>query len=132
MARKGKSGPVWGSLFLGRLQVYNVSQSWKLGKTPKQCQYFIANLVVDKKWLSKGGENMDKNGTGSKSVGSQEYYGGIGRADGFGHGHKNNATGYDRPPIQGSSVENALGWAGTMGTAGKSNVNIGNGGQRKP
>ena len=63
--------------------------------------------------------------TGSKFVGSQEYYGGIGQPDGFGHGHRNHDTGYDRPPISGDAVENVVGWTAIMGAIGKSNVNVG-------
>lgn len=60
-----------------------------------------------------------------KQVNNQTYYGGIGAADGFGHGHFNGDTGYNRPAIGGESVENALGWAAVMGTFGKPNIDVG-------
>jgi hypothetical protein len=58
-------------------------------------------------------------------VGSQVYYGGIGGPDGFGHGHYNLDTGYNRPPIGGDSVVNALGWTAIMGGHNKHNIDIG-------
>jgi hypothetical protein len=60
-----------------------------------------------------------------KQVGSQIYYGGIGAPDGFGHGHYNGDTGYNRPPIGGDSVVNALGWTAIMGAARKPNIDVG-------
>lgn len=65
------------------------------------------------------------NNTGSKTVGSHTYHGGIGKPDGFGHGHINHGTGYNRPAIGGASVKNALGHTAVMSTYGKSNVSIG-------
>jgi hypothetical protein len=61
--------------------------------------------------------------------GSQIFYGGIGQPDGFGHGHYNLDTGYNRPPIGGDNVLNALGWTAIMQPGGnppnKHNINIG-------
>jgi len=80
---------------------------------------------------------MDKNRTGQKTDAnkpSQVYFGGIpsvttgNTSDGFGHGHQNNDTGYIRPPVQGSSIQNTAGWTGIMGSAGKRNIDVGDGG----
>lgn len=52
------------------------------------------------------------------------YYDGLNQPDGFGHGHYNHQTGYNRPPMN----ENPLGWAAIMdknGPIGKSNVDVG-------
>ncbi len=49
------------------------------------------------------------------------YYGGIGAPDGFGHGHYNHQTGYNRPSVH----ENPLGWAAIMGGGDKPNVDVG-------
>jgi hypothetical protein len=54
-----------------------------------------------------------------KQVGNQIYYGGIGSPDGFGHGHYNGNSGYNRPAIGGDSVINALGWTAVMGATHK-------------
>jgi hypothetical protein len=67
-------------------------------------------------------------------IGSQVYYGGISNPHsqpglGFGHGHYNLDTGYNRPPIGGDSVINALGWTAIMQPGGhpsnKHNIDIG-------
>jgi hypothetical protein len=76
-------------------------------------------------------------------IGSQIYYGGIDNPNigqveqgkvnlGFGHGHINPATGYNRPPVGGPdsknvTVENAIANTSIMGTFGKPNVDIGGG-----
>ena len=60
-----------------------------------------------------------------KRVGEQIYYGGLGAPDGFGHGHFNGESGYNRPPIGGESAEHALGWTAVMNTFGKRNIDVG-------
>lgn len=60
-----------------------------------------------------------------KQVGNQVYYDGIGGPDGFGHAHYNGDTGYNRPAVGGDSIENAVGWAAVMHTAGKRNIDVG-------
>lgn len=49
------------------------------------------------------------------------YYDGIGSADGFGHGHYNHQTGYNRPAVN----ESPLGWAAVNGAIGKPNIDVG-------
>jgi len=69
---------------------------------------------------------MDQQSNGSKAYGDNQLaYGGLGEPDGFGHGHYNGNTGYNRPPIGGSSVENALGWEAVMHTFGKRHIDVG-------
>lgn len=64
-----------------------------------------------------------------KWVGDQYYYGGVGAPDGFGHGHYNENTGYNRPAMNDQSVTGALGWTAIMQPGGnppnKHNIDIG-------
>lgn len=52
--------------------------------------------------------------------------------DGFGYGHYNGDTGYNRPPIGGDSMVSAPGWSAIMGAAGMVTRSRGQAGDRQP
>lgn len=70
--------------------------------TCKRCNPSIFDSLFGS--TSKGPFANPRN-TGSKSANSphwganQQYYGGRGRPDGPGHGHRNPNNGFDRPPV---------------------------------